>query len=168
MITIWKDINGWEKYYEVNESGDVRNKLNQKLIVGDINSSGYPRVCLYNKNHDPDKQRFFRHRLVAEHFIPNPDNLPEVNHKDLDITNYCENNLEWSDRKYNELHSRINGNGKEYKPFRVEFENGDIRIFDTKNDLAKLLNVTRATIKFWLQNKNNGYLNHGIRSIEYI
>lgn len=56
---MWKDIKNWELYYEVNEFGEVRNKITQKLLLGDINSSGYKRVCLYNKNHIPQKQRFF-------------------------------------------------------------------------------------------------------------
>ena len=78
MVTIWKDINGWERYYEINDDGQVRNKINNNLIIGDCNSCGYPRVCLYNKNNNPNKQRFFRHSLVAEHFIANPDNLSDA------------------------------------------------------------------------------------------
>lgn len=66
---MWKDIKGWESYYEVNEYGEVRNKLNQKLIIGDCNNIGYQRVTLSNKNNHIKKQRFFRHRLVAIHFI---------------------------------------------------------------------------------------------------
>lgn len=164
---MWKDINGWDEYYEVNENGDVRNKLNNKCIIGDTNSAGYPRVCLYNKDHIPSKQRFFRHRLVAEHFIPNPDNLPEVNHKDSNKTNPCANNLEWSSREDNELHSRICGDG-EYKPFAVEFENGEIELFSSASELAMMINVTKGTIYHWLKKRNNGYLNHGIRRISYI
>ena len=113
---MWKDIIGWEKYYEINEHGDVRNKLTKHLVIGDKNSVGYMRVCLYNKNHNPKKQRFFRHRLVATHFIQNPYNLPEVNHLDTDITNNDVSNLEWVTRNENEQHSRLLGhkrlNGK--------------------------------------------------------
>lgn len=56
---MWKDIEGWEDYYEVNEKGEVRNKKISHLLIGDKNSEGYPRVCLYNKDHTPNKQRFF-------------------------------------------------------------------------------------------------------------
>ena len=47
---MWKNIKGWEGYYSINENGDVRNDITGKLIKGDINLSGYYRVCLYNKN----------------------------------------------------------------------------------------------------------------------
>ena len=122
---------------------------------------------MYNKDHNPNKQRFFRHRLVAEHFIPNPDNLPEVNHKDSNKSNPCVNNLEWSSREDNELHSCICGDG-EYKPFVAEFENGEIELFGSAIELAVMINVTKGTIYHWLKKRNNGYLNHGIRRISYI
>lgn len=125
---MWKDIKGWEDFYEINDYGEVRNKLTMRLIIGDKNSTGYSRVCLYNKSHIPNKQRFFRHRLVAEHFIPNPLNLPEVNHKDANIDHNYLSNLEWVTKKENELHSRIFGS-KEYKPFRVLYKSGDIKFF---------------------------------------
>lgn len=122
------------------------------MIVGDVNSAGYHRVCLYNKQHNPSKQRFFRHRLVAEHFIPNPDGLPEVNHKDCNIDHNYKSNLEWSTRKYNELHSRVMSN-KEFNPFKVEYNNGEIANYNTKSELASILNVSPQSVKFWLQEK---------------
>lgn len=47
---MWKDIPEWEPYYEINENGDVRNKLTGKYLQGDINNSGYYRICLYHKS----------------------------------------------------------------------------------------------------------------------
>lgn len=138
-----------------------------KLIIGDKNSGGYSRVCLYNKNNRPSKQRFFRHRLVAEHFIENPNNLPEVNHLDANLEHYHMNNLEWVNKKENELHSRKYG-AKEYKPFVVTYINGKFKTFDAKEDLASELHLTRACIKHWLQKKNKGFEKYNIKSIEYI
>ena len=135
--------------------------------MGDCNSSGYYRVCLYNKKHTPIHQRFFRHRLVAEHFIPNPKHLQEVNHKDCNLSHNNATNLEWCSKKDNELHSRLNGT-KIYKPFIVEFENGNIKKYHTTGQLASELHLTRRTILNWLQDKNHGYKNHGIISIQYI
>lgn len=164
---MWKDIIGWEKYYEINEHGDVRNKLTKHLVIGDKNSIGYMRVCLYNKNHNPKKQRFFRHRLVATYFIQNPYNLPEVNHLDTDITNNDVSNLEWVTRNENEQHSRLLGH-KPYKPFVVTKEDGNKIKYDNRISLAKELNTSRQTIKNWLKGRSKGYKNYGITSIQYV
>ena len=165
---MWKNIKGWEEYYSINEHGDVRNNITGKLIKGDMNSAGYYRVCLYNKNHKPSKQRFFRHRLVAIHFIDNPLNLEEVNHIDGDKSNNSKNNLEWVNRKENELHCRKEINNKEYKPFKVCYFNGDIELYDVKSDLANKLKVTSACVKNWLHGKSKGYTNYGIKEIKYL
>lgn len=165
---MWKSIIGWEGYYSINENGEVRNDLNGNLIKGDINSSGYYRVCLYNKNHIPSKQRFFRHRLVAIHFIENPYDLKEVNHIDGDKSNNTKNNLEWINRKENELHCRKDINTKEYKPYEVKYNDGNIEIYDVKSDLANKLNVTTTSVKNWLHNKSKGYINYDIKEIKYI
>lgn len=53
-----------------------------------------------------DSRSYSVHRLVAEAFIPNPDNLPEVNHKDKDPSNNCVDNLEWCTRQYNIEYSK--------------------------------------------------------------
>lgn len=164
---MWKDIKGWEQYYEISDSGDVRNKQTNKLIIGDKNSAGYCRVCLYNKNNTPSKQRFFRHRLVAEHFIDNPHNFPEVNHKDHNLNHNYVSNLEWCTREENELDSRMYGS-KIYKPFKVIFENDVIKVYDTKPILAKELFVSSCLVKLWLELKSNTYTKYGIKSISYI
>ena len=165
---MWKDIKGWEGLYEVSTEGEVRNKLTNHIIVGDYNSTGYKRVCLYNKNHNSSKQRFFIHRLVAETFIPNPDNLPEVNHIKIVIPpNNSIENLEWSNRKDNERHSHIIGT-KPYKPFIVEYKNGGRKQYDFKTDLANELNISKVSVRHWLKNKNKGYLKYGISNIYYI
>ena len=120
-------------------------------------------MSLYNKS---KRQRFFRHRLVAEHFIDNHYCLPEVNHKDGNILNCNVNNLEWCTKEYNELHSRKYGK-KEYKPFYVIWNDNEYEKFDTKGQLAKKLNVTRGLIKHWLHNVSNSYKIYNIKEISY-
>lgn len=164
---MWKDIIGWEQYYQINENGDVRNKITNHIVAGDKNSEGYCRVCLYNKNHCPSKQRYFRHRLVAEHFINNPNKFPEVNHIDSNIENNNVQNLEWINRIDNEHHSRKFGN-KEYKPFKVTYNDGRIINYEFKEELAKSLNVTRRTIANWLHKDNKGFEKYNIVEINYI
>ena len=60
--------------------------------------NGYATTYLYKNN---NKTSFSVHRLVAEAFIPNPDSLPQVNHKDENKLNNCVDNLEWCTSKYN-------------------------------------------------------------------
>ena len=115
---MWRDIKGYEGLYEVSDKGEVRNYITRKLIVGDINNFGYYRVKLYKNK---KQKTFFRHRLVAQAFIQNPDNLPEVNHIDGDKSHNYKENLEWSSRTHNEREAhRLKI--KQYKPFEVKFQ----------------------------------------------
>lgn len=164
---MWKDIHGWEGLYEVNTEGEVRNKRTQRLIIGDANSEGYLRVCLYCKEHNPEKQRFFRHRLVAEHFIPNPNCKPEVNHKDTILTHNNVKNLEWITKRENEIHSHKCGS-KLYRPFKVRYESGVIQKFEVASQLSEKIGVTRRTIYNWLKGVCGGYKKYGIDTITYI
>lgn len=103
----WKSIPGYEGLYEVSSYGRVRSlerydrfnrKIVSKLLKPSYNTSGYYVVRLCNNGFMKSK---LIHRLVAEAFIPNPDNLPMINHRDEDKTNNVADNLEWCDLKYN-------------------------------------------------------------------
>lgn len=100
---IWKDIEGYEGKYQVSSLGNVRS-LNykhtgkEKLLKPGNDKDGYLTVCLYKIG----KMKLCKvHRLVAKAFIPNPDNLPCINHKDECKTNNMWLNLEWCSHKYN-------------------------------------------------------------------
>ena len=98
MQEVWKDIAGYEGYYQVSNLGKVRNiKFNRELKAC-FDSYGYLLVVLSKCGKHRTRTV---HRLVAETFIPNEDNLPTVNHKDEDKTNNFVKNLEWCDNKYN-------------------------------------------------------------------
>ena len=97
---IWCPIKGYEGLYEVSDKGRVRSlKSGKERILKPLRiTCGYLQVQLWKNG----KQKMYLiHRLVAQAFIPNPDNLPEVNHKDEDKENNSVKNLEWCDRKYN-------------------------------------------------------------------
>lgn len=160
---MWKKIPNWEEY-EVNEFGDVKNTLTGNVIVGDINSAGYKRVCLYKNKHC---KKFFRHRLVAELFIPNNKNYTEVNHKDGDKSNNYIANLEWCSRTHNEREAHRKCI-KKYKPFFVEFVDGSKRHYEFAIELAKEIDVTKRTVQNYLQGKSKGYFDKGIISIQYL
>lgn len=102
-VEIWKPVVGYEGLYEVSNLGNVKS-LNYmrrnviKVLKARTNSGGYKFIELHkNKKH----KNFLIHRLVAQAFIPNPNNLPQVNHKDENKQNNCVDNLEWCDAKYN-------------------------------------------------------------------
>ena len=167
----WKDIKGWETLYEVNENGEVRNKLTGNLIVGDINNCGYHRVCLYNKQNIPSKQRFFRHRLVAIHFIENTFNLCEVNHIDGDKSNNHVSNLEWCSRLNNERHAWETGlRGKKLtnKPIKVVYDSGDEVVYHSQREMNELTGISIGKIQGWLNRGFKTYPNYQIKSIQYV
>ena len=94
---MWKAIPDFPEY-EVNELGQVYSHKSNKVLSPYDNGRGYLKVCLC-RNGKVHKKMI--HRLVAEAFIPNPDDLPQVNHKDENIINNHVSNLEWCDAKYN-------------------------------------------------------------------
>ena len=94
----WRSIPGYEGLYEVSNKGNVRNVRRNTLLRLPKTNKGYIQVVLC-KNGIMNGLKV--HRLVAQAFIPNPDNLPMVNHKDEDKTNNNVDNLEWCDAKYN-------------------------------------------------------------------
>lgn len=97
---IWKDIKGYEGLYQVSNLGNVRSYHSGewRLLTNVINRRGYKQYLLYKNG----KRKNMRgNRLVAEAFIPNPDNLPFVNHKDENPLNCSLSNLEWCTYKYN-------------------------------------------------------------------
>lgn len=115
-IEIWKPVVGYEGFYEVSNFGRVRSidryvshsrnpnykvLKKGKLLSEKDNGHGYKAVHLTVNNITKDK---YVHRLVAQAFLQNPNDLPEVNHKDENPANNCLDNLEWCTSQYNDLY----------------------------------------------------------------
>lgn len=105
----WKTIEEWDGLYDISNNGEVRSwyygkkHLSVPLIrKTKLDKDGYVSVIL---KHNNVKKTYLVHRLVAKAFIPNPDNLPQINHKDGNKENNNVNNLEWCTAKYNIGHA---------------------------------------------------------------
>lgn len=120
MEEIWKDIKGYEGLYQVSNLGRVRSfdRLVKrkdgrtfvhygKILSPSSNGNGYQHLILTKDGKHKD---VLVHRLVAEAFLPNPDNLPQVNHKDERPDNNCLDNLEWCAISYNCNYGRHKSN----------------------------------------------------------
>ena len=100
MDEIWHDIDGYEGLYQISNKGRVKSlyKGSERILKPRDNGRGYLRVQLTKEN---TSKHIRVHRLVARAFIPNPYNLPEINHIDENKKNNSVENLEWCDRRYN-------------------------------------------------------------------
>ena len=107
----WKDAVGFEDALQISNIGRVKRKAFNHTIFNGVNSfrkahivkprlreDGYYHITFHYKG---KVHSMLVHRLVAMAFIPNPHNLPQVNHKDENPSNNCVDNLEWCDQKYN-------------------------------------------------------------------
>lgn len=130
-----KDVVGYEGLYAVTSCGKVWSYRRQKFLKPGVNHKGYLFVNLC-KNGKVKCSRV--HRLVAEAYIPNQDNLPQVNHKDENKSNNCLQNLEWCDNKYNHNYGTINERHK--KPILQFTLDGEfVREWPSATDAGKEL-----------------------------
>lgn len=154
----WSPIEGFNGYYWISDRGRVKSlksSKEEKIVSTKVSKTGYEIVTLYNG--DGTRTDYRVHRLVALAFIPNPKNLPQVNHKDEDKENNYVDNLEWCDSKYNNNYgTRIdraisNTNYRErskkfYKPVYVVFPDGTYKHFVSIKSAAGFLGVIDTTV----------------------
>lgn len=155
MEEIWKDIEGYEGYYQISNLGRVKSlnrickhpsgvtrRVNERIMKFDINKLGYLRVHLAKDGTD---KKISVHRLVAQAFIPNPDNYPIVNHKDENPSNNNIKNLEWCDIKYNNTYG--NKIKKLYKEIiQLNKEGKIIKYYPNTVQASKETGIVRCTI----------------------
>jgi hypothetical protein len=103
MKEIWKDIIGYEGYYQVSDLGNVKGLKRNKIKSPTLNNWGYQISSLTKPNTKP--KSVLVHRLVAIAFISNPENKEQVNHIDGDKANNCVYNLEWCNQFENMQHA---------------------------------------------------------------
>lgn len=163
---IWKDIPGFEGYYQVSNLGRIKSlervvacsvrlggfrTKGETIRKQDIGSKGYHRVYLQK---DKIGKKYLVHRLVAEAFVANPNNFPQVNHKDENKGNNKASNLEWCTAEYNSNYggrTRLTSIAK-YKPISLFDKEGHlIRDFDSLKEAGEYLGVKRISPKCLLE-----------------
>ena len=133
-----KDIQGYEGLYQVTSCGKVWSYKRKRFLKPFKRKRGYLAVGLYKNG---KTNYYYVHRLVAMAYIPNPDNLPQINHKDENKENNALQNLEWCTCEYNINYG--NRNQKISKPVYCEELN---RIFVSINAAARELDLNSGHI----------------------
>ena len=123
MTELWVEIEECPKY-EVSNMGNVRNKKTGHIIAFETNYAGYHRVII-DKNGKPVHRRVAR--LVATAFIPNPDNLPEVDHINHIRNDDRVDNLQWCSRNYNNANRSSWNHTEETKRAKAKVQTGKRR-----------------------------------------
>ena len=137
--------------YTVYENGDVINKLNKKLKTR-IHKNGYRYIDLSYKDR---KMSLKLHRILGKLFIPNPENKPEINHKNgIKLDNRLEN-MEWVTHKENCIHAAVNGlriapkgrnHAQSIPVFQFDLQGNFINYFGSSGEAERLTGVWHTNI----------------------
>lgn len=152
----WKDIPDFEQYYEVSDHGRIRNKTNGHILRQTIGATGYPKVMLaYGK-----RKTINVHRLVAQAFVPNPNNHNVVNHIDEDKTNNNASNLEWCTTQHNVTHG-VGSLARNTKVNQFSKDGKFIKTWDSMKDAEIALGIKYQQVSGCcrgLSNTAGGYI----------
>lgn len=151
MKEVWKDVKGYEGLYKVSNLGRIKS-LNyrglgkEQIIKQSLTPYGYLSVVLNKKTH-------LAHRIVAQAFIDNPENLPQINHKDEVKTNNSVYNLEWCTAEYNCKYSH--NPEKHKKPVVAMKKDGELEFYSSVTEAAETLGITYNSITMALKGRTN-------------
>ncbi len=161
MTEIWKDIKGFENSYQISNTGKVKSlerkvpskvkntfqTIREKIRKTNTTTAGYEYVVLSKDN---THKTLLIHRLVAEHFLDNPNNLQCVNHKDENKTNNNIENLEWCSYKYNNTYKSINlrksKNNIIRKIIQYDLDMNELRRWNSIKEAANEYNIKSSNI----------------------
>ena len=168
----WRNIEVFEGYYMISNLGRVKSlermkwngrgyqKVPEKILKGRDNGHGYLRVNLCKEG---KVKQHLVHVLVATAFLPNPDNLPEVNHKDENKQNNCVENLEWCshsyNNKYNDKAKKV-GKKRSKPVYSVDKESGLIMWWQSAHEAERCTGIPHQNIIKCCKGKLNSAGNH--------
>ena len=176
---IWKNIKGYETLYKISNLGRVKSlaktitrcdgntkTLSDRIIKPFITKKGYKQIVLTNEG---CKKKYYIHRLVALAFIPNPDQLPEVNHINEDKLDNVVENLEWLSRLDNMRHGTLQIRRAETRKLRIEVLDSAGTVLEVcrgLKDTAKKYNTSTYYIN---RSSKNGVdlIGHGICRVNF-
>lgn len=159
----WGDVPSYSGYYRVSNYGRIKvveRPYRKEIIMRFEYCKGYPRVTLTKEK---IKKHYRVHQLVAQVFIPNPNNLPEVNHKDENPNNCRVDNLEWCTHSYNINYGTRNERVTQKRGMAVDQYTSDgiyIKTFPSMGKAAKSINGSTTSIYYCcnnIRNKTKGY-----------
>lgn len=169
----WRDVVGFEGRYIVSSFGRIASlsasytqgenvcRRKPQLIKGRTGTSPYPSVVL--SNGERGRRQILVHRIVASAFIPNPDNLPYINHKDENPRNNSIDNLEWCTQSYNcnygghneRMAKTISETAyQKTKVVQLSLDGEYITTFDSIKEAADNLGIQRASISICCRKPN--------------
>lgn len=167
---IWKPVIVWKKgvkydftgKYEVSNLGRVRSlnygKTGETKLLRLDKSGRYLTVWLSGGN------RFLVHRLVAEAFLPNPSNLPQVNHINENRTDNSVGNLEWCDAKYNSNYGKQKEIHKGFKEAKSKTFTVGTKVFNSQKEAADYFKMSKAAISLIA----NGKIKHSRKLVKQL
>lgn len=150
----WRDIKGFEGWYQVSNFGRIKSlnrpfKPGDKILHPTLKDDGYMKVSLLGGR--SKGKNMLIHRLVAEAFLPNPDNLPIINHKDENKSNNHVENLEWCTYRYNTMYSpsigcTLNRNDMSKPILQFSLDGDFIKEYPSVAEAARQLGVSATSI----------------------
>ena len=137
-----RDVVGYENIYGVTSCGKIWSYKYKKFLKPRVNRGGYFQVDLMKNG---ERKTYSLHRIVAEAYLPNLENLPQVNHKDENKANNCVNNLEWCDCKYNNNYGTRNekvANSHKIPILQFDLNGNFIREWGSASDVGREVKST--------------------------
>ena len=147
----WKKIEGFDGKYYISTNGEIYSVPAKRILKTCISNTGYELVCLRSPN--GKRKQYTVHRLVALTFLPNPENLPIINHKDENKLNNKVENLEWCTYSYNNTYgehlnkkSRTLHNSSRKECWIINLESKELMHFDSLHEAADFLQTNSTKL----------------------